>query len=68
MVETPCDYIYEDYREWCIQSGVRHVTGKNTIFKEVIQEFKLSEKRMQHKVNDVRKWYFKSLGPEKNCA
>lgn len=60
--------IYEDYRDWCNQSGVRHITGKNTFFKEVIHEFNLSEKRTQHKVDEVRKWYFKSLEPEKNCA
>lgn len=58
FLKTPRDHIYEDFREWCIQSGVKHINNKTTFFKEIIQEFKFDEIPVQKQIDGVRKRYF----------
>ena len=58
FLKNPRDYIYEDFREWCIQSGVKNINGKINFFKEISKEYKFCELPMQKQVDGVRKRYF----------
>ena len=47
FLDNPMDKIYSEFADWCRQAGVKTITGRNKVFKEVRNKFDFEEKPRQ---------------------
>lgn len=54
------DELYSEFKDWCINAGVKNTTGKKSFYKEVTAHFNFDDIRPQKRINGKVKRYFMS--------
>ena len=55
FLETHTMQIYDAFKDWCTQSGIRTITGKKAFNKEIITKYEFEEKPRQR--SDKKRYF-----------